>query len=75
LAFLHASNDAGFELPPPGEYDVGMFFMPTDEKCHEKGKTEFKKVGVAHCHQVFPVYIINFLKTIIVFGNVLYSFC
>jgi hypothetical protein len=26
--------------------------MPTDEKCREKGKTEFKKVGVAHCHQV-----------------------
>jgi hypothetical protein len=25
-------------------------------------------------HQVFTVYIINFLKTIIVFGSVLYSF-
>jgi glutamate synthase (NADH) len=36
----------GFELPPPGEYAVGMFFMPTDEKRREKGKAEFKKVGV-----------------------------
>jgi glutamate synthase (NADH) len=52
LAFLQASNDAGFELPPPGEYDLGMFFMPTNEKPRENRKTEFKKVGVAHCHQV-----------------------
>jgi glutamate synthase (NADH) len=52
LVFLQVSKDAGFELPPPGEYAVGLFFMPTDEKRREKGKTEFKKVGVAHCHQI-----------------------
>jgi glutamate synthase (NADH) len=46
LVFMQATKDAGFELPPPGEYGVGMFFMPTDEKRREKGKTEFKKVGV-----------------------------
>jgi len=44
--FLQVAKDAGFELPPPGEYAVGMFFMPTDEKRREKGKAEFKKVGV-----------------------------
>jgi glutamate synthase (NADH) len=47
LAFLQVSKDSGFELPPPGEYAVGMFFMPIDEKRREKGKAEFKKVGVA----------------------------
>ena len=46
LVFLEVAKDAGFELPPPGEYAVGMFFMPTDEKRREKGKAEFKKVGV-----------------------------
>jgi glutamate synthase domain-containing protein 1 len=48
LVFLQVAKDAGFELPPPGEYAVGMFFMPTDKKRCEKGKAEFKKVGI-HC--------------------------
>jgi len=46
LVFLQVAKEVGFELPPPGEYAVGMFFMPTDEKRHEKGKAGFKKVGV-----------------------------
>lgn len=46
-SYIQATKDVGFELPPPGEYAVGMFFMPTDEKRREKGKFEFKKVGVA----------------------------
>ena len=46
LVFLQVAKEVGFELPPPGEYAVGMFFMPTDEKRREKGKAEFKKVGV-----------------------------
>jgi len=44
--FLQVAKEVRFELPPPGEYAVGMFFMPTDEKRHEKGKVGFKKVGV-----------------------------
>jgi glutamate synthase (NADPH/NADH) len=39
------TKDAGFELPPPGEYAVGMVFLPTDEKRRERCKAEFKKVG------------------------------
>ena len=46
LVFLQVAKEVGFEIPPPGEYVVGMFFMPTDEKRREKGKAEFKKVGV-----------------------------
>jgi glutamate synthase (NADH) len=45
LVFPQVTKDAGFELPPLGDYAVGMFFMPTDEKRREKGKAEFKKVG------------------------------
>uniref|UniRef100_A0A804LML5 glutamate synthase (ferredoxin) n=1 Tax=Zea mays TaxID=4577 RepID=A0A804LML5_MAIZE len=48
--FKEVAKDAGFELPPPGEYDVGMFFMPTDEKRREKGKAEFKKVAESLGH-------------------------
>jgi glutamate synthase (NADPH/NADH) len=43
--FLQATKDAGFELPPPGEYAVGMVFLPIDEKRRERTKAEFKKVG------------------------------
>ncbi|ONM60401.1 Glutamate synthase 1 [NADH], chloroplastic [Zea mays] len=50
--FKEVAKDAGFELPPPCEYDVGMFFMPTDEKCHEKGKAEFKKVAESLGHVI-----------------------
>ncbi|TVT98884.1 hypothetical protein EJB05_55772, partial [Eragrostis curvula] len=42
--FREVSKDAGFELPPPGEYAVGMFFMPTDEKRREKGKAELRRL-------------------------------
>jgi len=44
--FLQVAKEVGFEIQPPGEYVVGMFFMPTDEKRHEKGKVGLKKVGV-----------------------------
>jgi glutamate synthase (NADPH/NADH) len=40
-----ATKDAGFELPPPGEYAVGMVFLPVDEKRRERSKAEFQKVG------------------------------
>jgi glutamate synthase (NADPH/NADH) len=48
LVFLQVAKDVGFVLPPPGEYVVGMLFMPTNKKHCEKGKAEFKKVGI-HC--------------------------
>jgi len=50
--FKEVTKDAGFELPPPGEYAVGMFFMPTDEKRREKGKAEFKKVAESLGHVI-----------------------
>jgi glutamate synthase domain-containing protein 1 len=53
LAFLQVSKDFGFKLPPSGEYAVGMFFMPIDEERREKGKAEFKKVGVAQPSMLF----------------------
>ncbi|AQK97509.1 Glutamate synthase 1 [NADH] chloroplastic [Zea mays] len=50
--FKEVTKDAGFELPPPGDYAVGMFFMPTDEKRREKGKAEFKKVAESLGHVI-----------------------
>jgi glutamate synthase (NADH) len=38
------TKDAGFELPPPGDYAVGMFFLPRDEKRREESKTVFTQV-------------------------------
>lgn len=34
----------GFELPPPGEYAVGMFFLPTSDSRREESKNVFAKV-------------------------------
>lgn len=39
------TKDAGFELPPQGEYGVGMFFMPTDDERREKSKLVFHEVS------------------------------
>ena len=44
VMLLQVTKDAGFELPPLGEYAVGMFFMPTDEKRREKSKLVFHEV-------------------------------
>jgi glutamate synthase (NADH) len=44
VMLLQVSKDAGFELPQLGEYAVGMFFMPTDEKRREKSKLVFLEV-------------------------------
>lgn len=38
------TKDVGFELPPPGEYAVGMFFLPTSESRREQSKVVFTKV-------------------------------
>lgn len=34
----------GFELPPPGQYAVGMLFLPTCEGRREQSKNVFSKV-------------------------------
>ena len=40
------TKDAGFELPPLGEYAVGMFFMPLDDDRRERSKLVFHEVGL-----------------------------
>ncbi|WVZ99539.1 hypothetical protein U9M48_044817, partial [Paspalum notatum var. saurae] len=47
------TKDAGFELPPPGEYAVGMFFMPTDEKRREKSRLLFNEIAKSLGHVIF----------------------
>ncbi|GER40107.1 glutamate synthase [Striga asiatica] len=34
--YREATKDAGFELPAPGEYAVGMFFLPTSDSRREQ---------------------------------------
>lgn len=43
-SFFQVTKDAGFELPQPGEYAIGMFFLPQDEKRRELSKTVFTTV-------------------------------
>ncbi|XP_058206170.1 glutamate synthase 1 [NADH], chloroplastic-like isoform X1 [Rhododendron vialii] len=50
--YNEVAKDAGFELPPPGEYAVGMFFLPTCEDRREQSKIEFTKVAKSHGHTV-----------------------
>uniref|UniRef100_A0A0E0A2K2 glutamate synthase (NADH) n=1 Tax=Oryza glumipatula TaxID=40148 RepID=A0A0E0A2K2_9ORYZ len=51
-AGILVTKDAGFELPPPGEYAVGMFFMPTDEERREKSKLLFREKAELLGHTV-----------------------
>lgn len=44
--------DVEFELPPPGEYAVGMFFLPTSESRREQSKIVFTKVAESLGHTV-----------------------
>ncbi|KAL8537958.1 hypothetical protein ACS0TY_000050 [Phlomoides rotata] len=41
--YKEVTKDAGFELPPPGEYAVGMFFLPTSDNRREQSKVIFTK--------------------------------
>ena len=41
------SRDAGFELPDPGDYAVGMLFMPRSESVRAVCRAEFDEVVVA----------------------------
>lgn len=47
-----AVKDAGFDLPPLGEYAVGMFFLPTSETRREESKNVFNKVAESLGHVV-----------------------
>ncbi|KAH6822234.1 NADH-dependent glutamate synthase 1 [Perilla frutescens var. hirtella] len=50
--YREAVKDAGFELPPPGEYAVGMFFLPTSDSRREQSKIVFTKVAESLGHSV-----------------------
>ncbi|KAF8380054.1 hypothetical protein HHK36_027524 [Tetracentron sinense] len=46
------AKDVGFQLPPPGEYAVGMFFLPKSEGRREESKVVFTKVAESLGHVV-----------------------
>ncbi|GAA0148835.1 oxidoreductase [Lithospermum erythrorhizon] len=46
------AKDAGFDLPPAGQYAVGMFFLPTSESRREQSKIVFTKVAESLGHTV-----------------------
>ncbi|XP_030500072.2 glutamate synthase [NADH], amyloplastic isoform X1 [Cannabis sativa] len=50
--FKEVAKDVGFELPPLGEYAVGMFFLPTSESRREESKNIFRKVAESLGHTV-----------------------
>ncbi|GFP81092.1 glutamate synthase 1 [nadh] chloroplastic [Phtheirospermum japonicum] len=50
--YKEAVKDAGFELPAPGEYAVGMFFLPTSDSRREQSKIVFAKVAESLGHTV-----------------------
>jgi glutamate synthase (NADPH/NADH) len=49
------AKDIGFELPPSGEYAVGMFFLPTSDNRREESKNVFTKV-------ILSLICLNWLK-------------
>ncbi|OVA11317.1 Class II glutamine amidotransferase domain [Macleaya cordata] len=50
--FTEVAKDVGFELPPAGEYAVGMFFLPTSDTRREESKIVFTKVAESLGHVV-----------------------
>lgn len=50
--YKEISKDAGFELPAPGEYAVGMFFLPTSDSRRDQSKIIFTKVAESLGHTV-----------------------
>ncbi|XP_022874964.1 glutamate synthase 1 [NADH], chloroplastic-like isoform X1 [Olea europaea var. sylvestris] len=50
--YKESAKEAGFELPRPGEYAVGMFFLPTSESRREQSKIVFTKVAESLGHTV-----------------------
>ncbi|XP_057950396.1 glutamate synthase 1 [NADH], chloroplastic isoform X1 [Malania oleifera] len=50
--YKEVAKDVGFELPPPGQYAVGMFFLPTSENRRDESKIVFTKVAESLGHTV-----------------------
>lgn len=50
--FKEVAKDGGFELPPPGEYAVGMLFLPQSASRREESKNVFTKVAESLGHRV-----------------------
>ncbi|XP_040970575.1 glutamate synthase 1 [NADH], chloroplastic [Gossypium hirsutum] len=50
--YKEVAKDVGFELPPPGDYAVGMFLLPTSESRREESKNVFTKVAESLGHRV-----------------------
>ncbi|XP_052172313.1 LOW QUALITY PROTEIN: glutamate synthase 1 [NADH], chloroplastic [Diospyros lotus] len=50
--YREVAKESGFELPRPGEYAVGMFFLPTSRNRREQSKIVFTKVAESLGHTV-----------------------
>ncbi|KAM5557650.1 glutamate synthase [NADH], amyloplastic [Rosa sericea] len=50
--YKEAAKGSGFELPPLGEYAVGMLYLPTSESRREESKNVFTKVAESLGHTV-----------------------
>ncbi|XP_076953678.1 glutamate synthase 1 [NADH], chloroplastic-like isoform X1 [Bidens hawaiensis] len=50
--YREVAKDEGFELPAPGNYAVGMFFLPTSDTRREQSKIVFTKVAESLGHTV-----------------------
>ncbi|KAI3757716.1 hypothetical protein L6452_05262 [Arctium lappa] len=50
--YKEVAKDEEFELPPPGKYAVGMFFLPTSDTRREQSKIVFTKVAESLGHTV-----------------------
>ncbi|CAL9116276.1 unnamed protein product [Musa textilis] len=51
-SLFHVTEDVGIQLPPPGQYAVGMFFLPTDDGRRNESKVIFAKVAESLGHVV-----------------------
>lgn len=49
---VQVAHELGFELPSPGEYAVGMFFLSPDKERREKSKKVFTEVAESLGHGV-----------------------
>ncbi|KAK9291820.1 hypothetical protein L1049_019770 [Liquidambar formosana] len=50
--FKEVAKDVGFELPLPGDYAVGMVFLPTSDSRREESKIVFTQVAESLGHTV-----------------------
>ncbi|PIA49013.1 hypothetical protein AQUCO_01300099v1 [Aquilegia coerulea] len=50
--FMEVAKDMGFQLPPRGNYAVGMLFLPTSENRRQESKAVFTKVAESLGHTV-----------------------